>query len=72
MEPCKCGHMPWAHSTVTYPTHRQPCTVCVMCGQTKRDCCLTPKRCACTDFQRPEPEPVDRYTQDTEAGAIGG
>lgn len=48
---CQCGHMPYHHDVVTYPVHRSPCTVCVMCGQTKRDCCLTPKRCPCIDFQ---------------------
>lgn len=65
---CTCGHQPWHHETVTYPTRREPCAVCLNCGRPKpgpgRECCLTPKRCPCTDFQKDapvidEPKPSD-------------
>lgn len=55
---CECGHMPWSHSTVTYPKYREPCDVCVECGRGKpgpgKECCLTPKRCSCRSFTRAE------------------
>jgi len=69
---CKtCSHQPYQHGWVTYPRHRQPCNVCVICGSTSRDCCLTPKRCQCNNYQADvEPEPTDRYTQDREASGL--
>lgn len=51
---CVCGHQPWLHGQVTYPAHRRPCDVCINCGQTKRNCCLTPKPCVCADFRAEE------------------
>jgi hypothetical protein len=51
MRCANCKHMPYQHHDVTYPKRRSPCDVCLMCGQTSKDCCLTPKRCPCTDFK---------------------
>lgn len=70
MECATCQHQSWHHSTVTYPKLRYPCQVCVRCDSAPCHCLQGPKKCPCSNLNRAKPEPVDRYTQDREAGGL--
>lgn len=34
---CQCGHQPWDHITVTYPTYSRPCDRLICCDKPERE-----------------------------------
>lgn len=52
---CRCSHQSWSHGKVTYPSFREPCSVCAKCGQLQgehRWLACQYKACPCDNFTR--------------------